>query len=724
MAATLGSLRLDIGLELAKFQSDMGKAAHITEQGMRRIEKLAGRVTHLFEALAIGAGIRKLAQQIQAAAEQGSKLVDLSQKTGQAIGDLSQLSIVAADAGIKFDDLSGALIKFNKSIADGAGGVKEQAAAFRLLGISQEDLKNSSPEKLLERVADQFKKFKDGPNEARLAIALFGREGADLIPLLNQGGEAIRQQKEEAEKLGLTLNEVQARQLKAFQDRLDKTGQITAAFRNHIAIGLTPALDALLKQFNDAATNADTFELAERRAAAAGKVLASSFIIIRSTLTGLGNTLGNVAAARAKFYEGANPALLLNPVTAAFEQMRLAAANGAAAIEILKEGGKDASAGLSDELSELSELWKQSGIEAEKGAAKINNAVGTLEAPNLEASLTGNKDADKRAAAIKRAREEIELLTQRLAAQVDAFGKSDTALLKYRLTQGDLADEMKLIGDEAGAMSERLLSLSATYDDLQKRQEREDELLQDAAALYDATRTPLEQFNNEVERLNELRDTFVDGEPLIDGETYARGIKQAQDALDEFNEDLKRSKQFAIDLNDGFRDAFDELFDDLRNGEASWKKFGDAILDMIFEIGKQQLLTSMFGQQGTSGGGWFSQLARAAGSYFGGTGDGGFGGSNFTVDGGLAMGGPAMPNSLYRVNENGPELASIGGKQYLMTGSAGGSVTPLRSAASESRPITVIQQITTPDIGSFKASAGQIAAGAFAAAQRNYARNR
>jgi hypothetical protein len=44
------------------------------------------------------------------------------------------------------------------------------------------------------------------------------------------------------------------------------------------------------------------------------------------------------------------------------------------------------------------------------------------------------------------------------------------------------------------------------------------------------------------------------------------------------------------------------------------------------------------------------------------------------VAGARELGGPVSANSLYRVNERGPELLSIAGKEYLMTGNQGGDV--------------------------------------------------
>jgi hypothetical protein len=101
-------------------------------------------------------------------------------------------------------------------------------------------------------------------------------------------------------------------------------------------------------------------------------------------------------------------------------------------------------------------------------------------------------------------------------------------------------------------------------------------------------------------------------------------------------------------------------------------------------------------------------VSSAAGSYFGGSATAGSSQSDYTgsafqdyVAGQRATGGDVAPNSLYQVNELGPELFSQGGKSYLMTGADGGSVTPLGSGGGSvsagsggSSPITVSIQIS------------------------------
>jgi len=84
---------------------------------------------------------------------------------------------------------------------------------------------------------------------------------------------------------------------------------------------------------------------------------------------------------------------------------------------------------------------------------------------------------------------------------------------------------------------------------------------------------------------------------------------------------------------------------------------------------------------GSGGGGFWGNLASALGSYFG---------------GGRANGGPVAPGSLYRVNENGPELLTFRNRTFLMTGAESGNITPIRQgSAGNTTNIQVMVQPTS-----------------------------
>jgi lambda family phage tail tape measure protein len=83
--------------------------------------------------------------------------------------------------------------------------------------------------------------------------------------------------------------------------------------------------------------------------------------------------------------------------------------------------------------------------------------------------------------------------------------------------------------------------------------------------------------------------------------------------------------------------------------------------------------------------------------------------SAFSSSGGRAIGGPVSPGGLYRVNERGPELLTVAGKEYLMLGQHGGDVSPTPTAARGGGN-TYLNVTVAPPAGSSRATAMQFGA--------------
>ncbi|KRP70146.1 phage tail tape measure protein [Pseudomonas lactis] len=131
-----------------------------------------------------------------------------------------------------------------------------------------------------------------------------------------------------------------------------------------------------------------------------------------------------------------------------------------------------------------------------------------------------------------------------------------------------------------------------------------------------------------------------------------------------------------------FTNAFSGMEDAVANfavtGKLSFSDFTRSILADMARIATRQAASGLL-----------SSLAGSAlGAYFGGGAAAGAGAGSFgssigsALVEGRASGGPVDPNTLYEVNEKGPELFNQGGRSYLMTGAQGGSVTPLMTGGS------------------------------------------
>lgn len=233
-----------------------------------------------------------------------------------------------------------------------------------------------------------------------------------------------------------------------------------------------------------------------------------------------------------------------------------------------------------------------------------------------------------------------------------------------------------------GKQLEQAKALAIESDDRVYREKQLNEELAYRTSLYDEARslaeavlTPTEKWVKQVERLNELSAAGV-----LDQETYARTVKKYyKDLTDE-------TDSFALNFQKNVQDMIgNSLVDGLRG---SFKDIAANFLKMLLQMEAQaaaanfmRLLTGEGQARSSPLGGLISS---GLSSLFGG----------FRASGGTVSGG-----SLYRVNELGPELLSMDGKDYLMMGGSGGYVKPLGAATTEQRAagagnVTIVNQTT------------------------------
>jgi hypothetical protein len=137
--------------------------------------------------LATGAGLAAMAK---GAIDAADDMNDLSQKTGVSVESLSKFQQAANASGTSIEGVGKAMIKLNRNLATGNAGAAE---ALTSLGISATDAsgKLKSTDAIMLEVADKFAKLPDGANKTAAAMALFGKAGADMIPMLNGGSKAV-----------------------------------------------------------------------------------------------------------------------------------------------------------------------------------------------------------------------------------------------------------------------------------------------------------------------------------------------------------------------------------------------------------------------------------------------------------------------------------------------------------------------------------------------------
>ena len=94
-------------------------------------------------------------------------------------------------------------------------------------------------------IRDSFQAMPDGAQKSALAVQLFGKSGAELIPFLNQGREGIAALTGEMEALGVQIGGDTAAQAEVFNDSLAKLRLAATSLANRVIEAFLPALNEM-----------------------------------------------------------------------------------------------------------------------------------------------------------------------------------------------------------------------------------------------------------------------------------------------------------------------------------------------------------------------------------------------------------------------------------------------------------------------------------------------
>jgi methyl-accepting chemotaxis protein len=603
--AVLADLLVRFGADSAELRKSLktveGDVKRFTRDVGRMKDALAGAfaVTGLAKA---GAALGRL---IVNGAEAADKLGKLAQSAGMPVEDLSKLAYAAELSDVSTEELGTSLARLSKNMVEAAQGSKSQAEAFARLGV---EVKNADGtmrdvDDVLMDVADRFAGAEDGAGKAAIAQELFGRAGADLIPLLNQGSAGLRSYADEAQRLGLVVSAEAAAAADEFGDNVDRLKLGLRGLAIQTAGELAPALSSLADSFLDNAQKAGGMN-------DAAKVLAGTMKGVASIGLGLWTALQSVAAGLGGLI---------------FAGMQAARGEFRAAWEELKEIRSEVADEWLRGAERFGSIWGDTG-------GLVGKLTKTGGAPKVEIPIAFKADKKKSENELKTLQDMLVDLETKAAT----FGAGEVEVLRYRFESGDLKDELEKAGPLAAAYKESILAAAGAVAELDRTEQATAEamrefnsVVQDAERLYEETRTPAEKYADELERLNQLAAAGVD--PAL----IQRGMKAL---AEEYDEGAKRMKEITRELGEGIGNVLEEnLFDGFKDGtKGMLEDFGDMLRKMAAQAIAANILGALgFGPNGATGGGLLGLI--------------GLGGAR-------AEGGPVTAGKTYLVGERGAEL--------------------------------------------------------------------
>ncbi len=193
------------------------------------------------------AGLGVIEGMVASTVELGGHLDDLSQKTGLSAEALQEWGYAAKLSGGDMDEFAAAATKLNRGLFEAQSTGKGPVAdSMKLLGISFQSagFKSLSLDDKMMEIADHLSGIKDPAKKTAIAMDLFGKSGANLIPVLNGGKEGIGELREEFKQFELSSEAVGV--LDKLGDSVDSAKAKLLGLKNQAVAALAPVLQEMV----------------------------------------------------------------------------------------------------------------------------------------------------------------------------------------------------------------------------------------------------------------------------------------------------------------------------------------------------------------------------------------------------------------------------------------------------------------------------------------------
>lgn len=213
------------------------------------ISKFVGGITKIAAPLAaiatVGATFSKLGSSMDAIDDLGAS----ADKIGVAAESLQTLRFAAGQSDVEIGTLDAGLKKLNLQMGQAANGAKPAQEAFAALGLDFQKLGTLTATDQFAVIAEKIKNIDNPAQQAAAAVEIFGKSGAELLPLLKVGASGITELEKKANDLGVVLT---TDQISGVKEANDAVGRLSAAWDgmfNSVIAAVAPVITTVIDWF-------------------------------------------------------------------------------------------------------------------------------------------------------------------------------------------------------------------------------------------------------------------------------------------------------------------------------------------------------------------------------------------------------------------------------------------------------------------------------------------
>lgn len=231
MATKLGSLLIELGMDSAKFRSDLKRSQREMTGFQRGVGSAANFVKGAISGMLGAFTVDVIVDAVRAGLDHAAALGEQAQQLGVTTKALQEYRYAATQVGLSQEEMDKSLSELNKRLGQAAAGASGPTKALERLGISVRDANGNVRDagETIPLIAEALKAIPTPAERAAVLVELFGRAGQKLAPLLADGAAGVNNLRDAAQRLGVVLSDEQIAKADETADKLDAVKTVLQA---------------------------------------------------------------------------------------------------------------------------------------------------------------------------------------------------------------------------------------------------------------------------------------------------------------------------------------------------------------------------------------------------------------------------------------------------------------------------------------------------------------
>ena len=236
--AVAGTLAVNIIARTEKFQKGVAKARD-SITSLKRVVGTANRAMGMFGGILGGVSAAGMVKFAKSTVDSVDRLSKLSEQIDTTTEELSLLTFQADLAGASQEQLATGLKRMSRTLVDARSGLTSALRPFERLNLNTEELLQMDPGKAFQAIAGAISSMENPLEKSATAMEIFGRSGAELIPLFDSDLAGAARQ---FERIGGAVSTEDADNVVKFKDALTEMSVTINAIGRSAFFSLLPQL--------------------------------------------------------------------------------------------------------------------------------------------------------------------------------------------------------------------------------------------------------------------------------------------------------------------------------------------------------------------------------------------------------------------------------------------------------------------------------------------------